>query len=145
MTPLIRDPIPARLLAALLIAAVIGGVSISARANSPTGSVNGRSLRVGSLHTQRFVSPHGAHGFRHFHHRDRDDFAGGFFPFGFWPSTGWPDAEPDLAAADGADGFDWRMLRYWRPVERYQPPTVEKTPSGVTIIRGPGSSHRLVP
>jgi hypothetical protein len=85
-----------------------------------------------------------AHGFRRFHHRDRDLFADGFFPFGFF---GWPALEPDIgvAQADPGDEPDWRSFPFWRQFDRYQPPTVEKSPSGVTIIRGPGSHHGIAP
>lgn len=90
---------------------------------------------------RRFKDFDRARGFRHFHHRDRDVFAGDFFPFGFW---GWPWPQTDVAAnTDALSGeeTDWRssLFRAW--LDRYQPPTVEKSPSGVTIIRGPGSHH----
>jgi len=77
---------------------------------------------------------------RRFHHHRRDFLDDGFFPFGFFGS--WPSVEPDLSAAadDGSDDGDARSFR--RRPERYESPTVEMTPSGVTIIRGPGS-HRF--
>jgi len=77
---------------------------------------------------------------RRFHNHRRDFLGDGFFPFGFFGS--WPSVEPDLSAAadDGSDDGDAQSFRQ-RP-ERYEPPTVENTPSGVTIIRGPGS-HRF--
>jgi hypothetical protein len=81
------------------------------------------------------------HDFRRFHHRHHRDFLDDrFFPFGFF--GGWPSAEPDLSAAadDGSDDGDAPSFR--RRGERYESPTVEQTPSGVTIIRGPGS-HRF--
>lgn len=83
-------------------------------------------------------------GFRRFRHHDRDEFADGFFPFGFFGGVGGPVIPSDLsemAAFDGNDDGDWRRLPFWARFDRYERPTVEKTPSGVTIIRGPGSHH----
>jgi hypothetical protein len=74
--------------------------------------------------------------FRH-HRRDLDD---GFFPFGFFGS--WPTTELDLSAAPDDSSDDGDAPPFRRRVERYEAPTVENTPSGVTIIRGPGS-HRF--
>jgi hypothetical protein len=155
-------------LSAVLIAAAISGSALSARANSNvTGTAGvgpsaGRTMatpmtgprRVGTPHTHAFVSLHRfrfhrgdveafehARGSRRFHHHGHGNFADGFFPFGFFPGFGWPVAEPDVALADGGDEMSWGMPLFWRPVERYEPPTVEKAPSGVTIIRGPGSHH----
>jgi hypothetical protein len=81
--------------------------------------------------------------FRHRHHRD--EFADTFFPFGFSGDFSSPVAQSDLSAAangteEGDDG-DWRGLPFRTRGERYERPSVEKTPSGVTIIRGPGSHH----
>jgi hypothetical protein len=156
----------------LLIAAATGSFAISARANgSPSGSMgmgsSGRMVtapmsgprRIGSIHSWRPASLHRsrfgrqsldaferARDFRRFHDHEHDDFGGGFFPFGFWPDFGWPVAQSDVAAADDTGGMGWGTPYFWpRPVERYEPPTVEKTPSGVTIIRGPGSPHRVWP
>jgi len=154
-----RPRLPVVLMLALLMAAT-SGFPISARANgNPAGSAgvgsssrmvsapSSGSGRIGSLHARdsslhRFrVRPEDIEAFRRGirHHGERDDFGAGFFPLG------WPLAEPDLATADESDGMGWVPPRFWMPVERYQPPTVEKTPSGVTIIRGPGSSHRVWP
>ncbi len=76
---------------------------------------------------------------RRFHHHRRDFLDDGLFPFAFF--GGWPSAESDLSAVadDGSDDGDAPSFR--RRAERYEAPTVEKTPSGVTIIRGPGSHH----
>jgi len=144
------------LLSALLVATSIPAVA----SNAPVGSVSVGSLgggrmisvgRMGARHTPSVVSLQrsrsGREGvarqFGRFHHRDRDMFADGFFPFGFFPGFGWPD-QPDLAAADQGDQPDWRSLPFWARVDRYEPPTVEKAPSGVTIIRGPGSHHGIL-
>lgn len=83
------------------------------------------------------------HGFRRFHHHRRDLLAESFFPWGF----GWPLLQSDFPSEpiDASDEADWRSLPFWRQFDRYQPPTVEKSPSGVTIIRGPGSHHGLSP
>lgn len=162
-----RRRVPAVLLGGLLIIAAATGFAVSARASSsPSGSMGlgspGRMAtapmsgprRIGSGHTQAFASSRRfrledafrhAHEFRRFHGHERGDFANGFFPFGFWPGFGWPVAQQDLAAADDTGGMDSGPPFFWPQVERYQPPTVEKTPSGVTIIRGPGSSHRAWP
>jgi hypothetical protein len=82
--------------------------------------------------------------FRDFRHH-RDEFADTFFPFGFSGDFGSSVAQSDLSAAangteEGDDG-DWRGLPFHTRGERYERPSVEKTPSGVTIIRGPGSHH----
>jgi hypothetical protein len=82
--------------------------------------------------------------FRRFRHH-RDEFADTFFPFGFSGDFGSPVAQSDLSAAangteEGDDG-DSRGLPFRTRGERYERPSVEKTPSGVTIIRGPGSHH----
>jgi hypothetical protein len=104
----------------------------------------GRPVSVpvsGGRHTQSVVSLHRIH-VRHLHHRDHDLFADGFFPFGL----GWPVSDPDFApAVDETNGTDWRPPPFWFRFDRYEPPTVEKSPSGVTIIRGPGSHHGVAP
>ncbi len=154
------------LAAGLLIAAGAGGLALPARANnSPAGSIgmsspsHGRMISgtaMGSPHTRSIISLHrprvrtddfGARGFRRFHHRDHGVFANTFFPFGFFGGSSWPFIEPELAAAaaDQGDQVDWRGLPFWLRRDRYEPPTVEKAPSGVTIIRGPGSHHGFLP
>lgn len=153
------------LLAALLMAAG-ATVALPASANdAPVGplsfgsSSSGRMIiatSMGARHTQSVTSLSRSHSgreefearedferareFRRFHHRDRDRFADAFFPFGFFPGFGWFD-QPELAAAPRDDQADWRSLPFWVRLDRYAPPTVETTPSGVTIIRGPGSHH----
>jgi hypothetical protein len=155
------------LLVALLIASTTAVFASSVLANGnwtgamSTGSsrrmvgepMSGGPRRVGSVHARSFASLHRFHfrrqdieterarAFRRFHHGDRDELAGGFFPFGFFPAFGWPDLQPDSAIADDGGEADWGTPLFWRPVERYEPPTVEKSPSGVIIIRGPGSHH----
>jgi len=95
----------------------------------------------GARSSRSIVSLHQMHAHRG-HHRHHDLFADGFFPFGF----AVPVREPDLAAAaDDSEGIDWRRPPYWLHFDRYEPPTVEKSPSGVTIIRGPGSHHGFSP
>lgn len=167
-----RSRLPVTLLVGIVIAVASSGFAISARANgSPSGSMGMGSSgqivtapmsgprRIGSLHTGTSASLHRfrfgrerldaferAREFRRLHNRERDEFRGGFFPFGFWPSFGWPAAQSDLVTANDTGGTGWDTPFLWpRPVERYEPPTVEKTPSGVTIIRGPGSPHRVWP
>ncbi len=160
------------LLAGLLIAAGAIGLALPASANNaPVGSVSmgspgsGRMISTsptGARHTRSILSLHRfgarrerfeareafarAREFRRFHHRGRDVFADAFFPFGFFGGLGWPFTQPDLAvvATDEGDQADWRTLPFWVRVDRYEPPTVEKAPSGVTIIRGPGSHHGLL-
>jgi hypothetical protein len=133
------------LLVALLISAEShGSVSPARASNTPVGSASVHSpsgsrmisvTRMSARHPRSLL-------FRRSHHRGHDVFADGFFPFGFF--TGWP-AEPDLTVApDEGVGVDWRRLPFWARLDRYEPPTVEKSPSGVTIIRGPGSHHGLV-
>lgn len=81
-------------------------------------------------------------GLRRFHHRHRNESAEGFVPFGFFGDWGWPIAQTDLLAGDeGSEAADERGPPFRKPLGRYEPPTVETTPSGVTIIRGPGSRH----
>jgi hypothetical protein len=71
---------------------------------------------------------------RRHRHRHRDEFADGSFPFGFASGFDWPTA-PALDASDDD-------ARRGPPrIERDERPTVEVSPSGVTIIRGPGSHH----
>ncbi len=82
-----------------------------------------------------------AHDFRRFHRRHRA-FADAFFPWGF----GWPYVQSDFAggpSVDSGDQVDGNDLPFWPQFDRYEPPTVEKSPSGVTIIRGPGSHHGI--
>ena len=154
-----RSRLLVTLLVGFVIAVASSGFAISARANgSPSGPMSG-PRRIGNFHTGTSASLHRfrvgrerldaferAREFRRLHNRERDEFRGGFFPFGFWPSFGWPAAQSDLVTADDTGGTGWDTPFLWpRPVERYEPPTVEKTPSGVTIIRGPGSPHRVWP
>jgi len=84
--------------------------------------------------------------FRRFHHqRDRDALEDAFFPFGFLDGLGWPAGQPDLdLSGDEADQTAWRGPPFWVQLDHYERPTVEKTPSGVTIIRGPGSHHTYI-
>ena len=138
-------------LTALLVAAGTSGLASPARANgSPVGSVSVGSAsgsrmisspapgarRLGTRHLRATVSV------RHFHHHhDRDAFENGFFPFGF----GWSVVQPDLSpTVDETDDTEGRWAPVWVRLERYERPTVEKAPSGVTIIRGPGSHHAYV-
>lgn len=83
--------------------------------------------------------------FRRFRRRDRDGFGDGFFPFGDFGDSGgpyWPYPQSDFAAAGNvSDGVDDPTPRFPSRFGRYEPPTVETTPSGVTIVRGPGSHH----
>lgn len=142
--------ISASLLSGLLVILGTGWLALPARANNTsvgsvsTGSSSGGRMTAvasGARQTRSTVSLHQMD-FHRGHHRDRDRLAHGFFPFGF----GWPIGEPDLTAtADDGDAIDWRRPPFWIQVERYEPPTVEKSPSGVTIIRGPGSHHGLSP
>jgi hypothetical protein len=117
--------------------------------NAPVGpgtvgsSSGGRmaSVTTSGRHTQSVVALHRMH-MRRFHRHDHDLFADGFFPFGF----GWPVSDPDFtAAADEANAGDWRRPPHWFRFDPYEPPTVEKSPAGVTIIRGPGSHHGISP
>jgi hypothetical protein len=65
-------------------------------------------------------------------------FGGDFgFPFGSWGDFGWPSPSTQLIqpAVTGDP-----PAAAPRP-QRYEPPTVETTSSGVTIVRGPGSRH----
>jgi hypothetical protein len=74
---------------------------------------------------------------RRHRHRHRDEFADGFFPFGFASGFDWPAAPaPDAGDEDARRGPLFRTR-----IERDERPTVEVSPSGVTIIRGPGSHH----
>ncbi len=158
------------LVTGLLMATGAGGLALPASANNgPARSMSmsapstGRmtsGTAMGSLHTRSIVSLHRPHfssddfgarkdfferarTFRRFHHRDRGRFANAFFPFGFFSGFSWPFVEPELAAAaaDQGDQADWPNVPFWLRADRYEPPTVEKAPSGVTIIRGPGSHH----
>ena len=83
--------------------------------------------------------------FRRFRRRDRDGFGDGFFPVGDFGDFGWPywpHPQPDSAAAGNvSDGVDDPGPPFPNRFGRYEPPTVETTPSGVTIVRGPGSHH----
>jgi hypothetical protein len=161
-------------LAALIISAVASWLAPQARAHNASGGSFGSSMSGGMsgsrlasgpmmgsrqwnarhnrsvLSMRRFPFRHDgardpedfdrARDFRHFHRRDRELF----FPWGF----GWPYVQSDFAgasSADSGDEIDWRTLPFWRQFDRYQPPTVEKSPSGVTIIRGPGSHHAFAP
>jgi hypothetical protein len=122
------------------------GMGTTAQMSSVVRLRNAPSIRLG-FHSDRFAGNDGNRlsfdrlgDFGRFHHHHHHHH-GGFFPFGFfagggWP--GWPTAQPDMAADDEADELDWLRAR-WR--SRYERPTVEKTPSGVTVIRGPGSHH----
>lgn len=138
-------------LTTLLVAAGASGLTSPARANgSPVGSVS-----VGSASGGRMISapmPRArSHGTRHFratvlfrrfhHHHDRDAFESGFFPFGFGSSVAQPDLAPTVDQSDDTEGR-WPPL--WVRLDRYERPTVEKAPSGVTIIRGPGSHHAYI-
>jgi len=134
---------------------IVGSSMTGRMATAPTSGATSR--RSSGLHARSMSSMHNFgsrkgdifvdddfdrfHDFhRRFHHHRRDFLNDGFFPFGFFGS--WPSVEPDLSAAadDGSDDGDAPSLR--RRGERYEAPTVETTPSGVTIIRGPGS-HRF--
>jgi hypothetical protein len=138
------------LLIGLLVAVGASALALPASAsNTPVGpgamgsSSGGRmvSVTTSGRRTQSVVALHRMH-MRRFHHHDHDLFADGSFPFGF----GWPASEPDFsAAADEANPGDWHRPPYWFRFDRYEPPTVEKSPSGVTIIRGPGSHHGISP
>jgi hypothetical protein len=69
--------------------------------------------------------------------------------------VGWSDCFPDgtfPCQGNGSAGYDPRYAGGYagdaQPpdpppprVSRYEPPTVETTPEGVTIVRGPGSRH----
>ncbi len=77
---------------------------------------------------------------KRFHHHRRDFLDNGLFPFGFFGA--WPSVEPDLSAAADDVSDDGDAPSFRRRPERYEPPTVETSPSGVIIIRGPGS-HRF--
>jgi len=114
----------------------------SARRAQPMASVRRFGFRREDF--SAFESFERAREFRRFHHRDGDEFTGGFLPFGFFAGGDWPATSSDLsamAAFEGNDDGDWRGPPFWVRSERYERPTVEKTPSGVTIIRGPGSHH----
>ena len=139
------------LVSGLLVIVGTGGLAPLARANnnslvgsmSTSSSSGGRVVAVtnGARPTRLIVSLHQMHS-HHGHHRHRDLLTNGFFPFGF----GWPIGEPDVTAtADDSDGIDWRHPPFSLRADRYEPPTVEKSPSGVTIVRGPGSHHGLSP
>lgn len=154
-------------LAALLIAGLSGlTLSASARGISGGSMSNSGSVRLGSSGAGRMTAAptprvnllrprtmdsmhrsesHGHHmfaddDFDRFRDHRRRVFTDGFFPFGFF---GWSTAQPDLsAAADaGDDNADDRGPPFWSRFQRYERPSVEKTESGVTIIRGPGSGH----
>jgi len=83
---------------------------------------------------------------RRFRNRFDGGFNNGFFPFGFsgdfgfpfgsWGDFGWPFPSNQLIQPAVTDDPPVAP----RP-QRYEPPTVETTPSGVTIVRGPGSRH----
>ncbi len=161
------------LMTGFLITAVVGGLALPASANNtPAGSISMSSpshgrmtsgTAMGSLHARSIIRLHRprfrsddfgarndferAREFRRFHHGDHGVFANGFFPFGFFGGFSWPFIEPELAAAAADEGnqADWRSLPFWLRPDRYEPPTVEKAPSGVTIIRGPGSHHGFLP
>jgi len=69
------------------------------------------------------------------------DFSGDFgFPFGSWGDFGWPFPSSQLIQPAVTDDPPAAPPVAPRP-QRYEPPTVETTPSGVTIVRGPGSRH----
>jgi len=134
------------------VGASSGGRMTSAPMRS--GRLRAHSATTFSLHSfgfrrEDFASLEGrerAEMFRRFHHhRDRDALEDAFFPFGFLDGLGWPVGQPDLAlSGDADDQTAWRGPPFWIQVDRYERPTVEKTPSGVTIIRGPGSHHTYV-
>jgi len=81
--------------------------------------------------------------FRRFDRRRRGEFADGFFPFGFGDfGWGWPAGQTDLPVLGaGSVAGDDPGPPVERRLGRYEPPTIKTTPSGVTIIRGPGSRH----
>lgn len=138
------------LVVSLLSGLFIGGLALPARANNASvGSTSMGSSRGGHMvgvpggmrQTRSIFSLNRTH-LHHDRRRDRGLFADGFFPFGF----GWPISEPDLVTpADEGDTVDQPGPPVRFRLDRYEPPTVEKTPSGVTIIRGPGSHHGLSP
>jgi hypothetical protein len=136
----------------LSVGASSGGRMISApmrRARLGAHFSTTSSLRRFGFRREDFHSLEGrerAEMFRRFHHHgDHDRFEDGFFPFGFLDGLGWPVVPPDLAlSGDEADQSAWRGPPFWVQVDRYERPTVEKTPSGVTIVRGPGSHHTYV-
>jgi hypothetical protein len=137
--------------------ASIGSSGAGRMTVAPTQAQTGRrigNLRARSLDsTRRAVSRRDdlfadedfdrSRDFRHFHHRHRDRFADGLFPFGFFGETGTSAAQSDLSAAgDDVGNGDGQGPPFQTRSTRYERPTVETTPSGVTIIRGPGS-HRF--
>jgi len=80
--------------------------------------------------------------------RDRrfnNGFNGGFFdssfPFGGWGGWGWGDFGGPFPSTQPIQPVITGDLAPAPRPQRYEPPTVETTPSGVTIVRGPGSRH----
>ena len=84
-------------------------------------------------------------GFFNGNRRFNNGFNGGFFdssfPFGGWGGWGWGDfGGPFQGTQPIQPVITGDPAPAPRP-QRYEPPTVETTPEGVTIVRGPGSRH----
>lgn len=153
----------------LLLAAGTAGLALPASANNaPVGpmSIGGGPMLSGTAGVgPQWTAPRHARSVRfdaqhkrlearaiferRFHRHGDRLFGRGFLPFGFYGGFGWPDFEPALAATspdpDANDDTRWRGLSFSGRPDRYEPPTVEQSPSGVTIIRGPGSHHGTSP
>ncbi len=134
-------------LAASLIAIVGIGLSPASARGITGGAGSSRSVsmmshpsRTSGAHHGHFVaSAHFGHlhDFRTRHHHPHDELSGWFWPWGFYDDFGsaFPQYGPADMTAEEYDGGGMPLAR------RYERPTVETTPSGVTIIRGPGSRH----
>jgi len=136
--------------------APVGSVSMGSQAGGNTAAATGMGPRV--IATPRGQSNFSLRQFdsgrfrftvrdnfaRRFHHHNRHFFGQTFFPFGFFDGFGWPSVQSELAQAPvgGDDVGDSSPPFQGRPA-RYEPPKVETTASGVTIIRGPGSHHGI--
>ena len=152
------------LIVGILTAFVAGGLATPASARGMSGASGGGHGSAGighpvargsGAHVRSRSSTHAHrehlfadndfsrfHDFRRFHHRHGDEFANGVFPWGFGLfDEDWPGARSDLADVASRDETDGRSWPFRGRVEHYEPPTVEVTPSGVTIMRGPGSHH----
>jgi hypothetical protein len=134
-------------LAASLIVIVVIGVSPASARGIAGGAGSSHSLSTMS-HSGRMSGAHHSHfvarvHFGHFHdfpmhhHHHRGELSGWLWPWGYYDDFGWglPQYHPADTIAEESDGGRMPLAR------RYEPPTVEASPSGVSIMRGPGSRH----
>ncbi len=133
--------------AASLIAMVAIGISPASARGIAGGTAGSRSASTmphpsparGAHPGAFFTSAHFGHrhDFRNHHHRRHDELSGWLWPWGLYDDFGSGFREYGPADMTATDDDRGRMPL----TRRYEPPTVETTPSGVTILRGPGSRH----